>query len=105
MRHNDHRTTHLLTKIDILHDRPGNEYWLFSAGSVRKWSKFGLEERKAALEAWGRYVEGLVRPTPANVGGQPFDNKAGEWGRFQHVCNQGDKVHFDLEIVVLSSSQ
>jgi integrase len=26
-----------------------------------------LEERKAALEAWGRYVEGLVRPAPANV--------------------------------------
>jgi hypothetical protein len=27
-----------------------------------------MEERKAALEAWGRYVENLVRPTPANVG-------------------------------------
>jgi integrase len=26
-----------------------------------------LEERKAALEAWGRYVESLVRPAPANV--------------------------------------
>jgi integrase len=26
-----------------------------------------LEERKAALEAWGRYVENLVRPAPANV--------------------------------------
>src|SRR5207249_8203336 len=26
-----------------------------------------LEERKAALEAWGRFVEGLVRPTPSNV--------------------------------------
>jgi integrase len=26
-----------------------------------------LEERKAALEAWGRYVESLVRPTQANV--------------------------------------
>jgi hypothetical protein len=26
-----------------------------------------LEERKAALEAGGRYVEGLVRATPANV--------------------------------------
>ena len=26
-----------------------------------------LEERKAALEAWGRYVESLVRPGPANV--------------------------------------
>ena len=25
-----------------------------------------LEERKAALEAWGRYVESLVRPAPAN---------------------------------------
>ncbi len=26
-----------------------------------------LEERKAALEAWGRYVEALVRPVPSNV--------------------------------------
>jgi integrase len=26
-----------------------------------------LEERKAALEAWGRYVEGLVRPAASNV--------------------------------------
>jgi integrase len=26
-----------------------------------------LDERKAALEAWGRYVETLVRPLPANV--------------------------------------
>jgi integrase len=26
-----------------------------------------FEERKAALEAWGRYVERLVRPTPSNV--------------------------------------
>jgi integrase len=26
-----------------------------------------LEERKAALEAWGRYVENLVRPAPPNV--------------------------------------
>jgi hypothetical protein len=26
-----------------------------------------LEERKAALEARGRYVEGLVRPAAANV--------------------------------------
>jgi integrase len=26
-----------------------------------------LEERRAALEAWGRYVEGLITPAPANV--------------------------------------
>jgi len=26
-----------------------------------------LDERKAALEAWGRYVETLIRPAPANV--------------------------------------
>jgi integrase len=26
-----------------------------------------LEERKAALEAWSRHVEGLVRPVPSNV--------------------------------------
>jgi hypothetical protein len=42
MRHNDHRATHLSTKIDLLHDRPNNEYRFFSAGSVGKWSKFGL---------------------------------------------------------------
>src|SRR5437870_10725258 len=42
MRHNDHGTTRLSTKIDILHDRSNNEYRVFSAGSVRKWSKFGL---------------------------------------------------------------
>jgi hypothetical protein len=27
-----------------------------------------LEERKAALEEWGCYVESLVRPAPAHVG-------------------------------------
>jgi hypothetical protein len=26
-----------------------------------------LEERRAALEAWGRYVEGLITPAAANV--------------------------------------
>jgi len=26
-----------------------------------------LEERGAALEAWGRYVEGLVRSAPVNI--------------------------------------
>ena len=26
-----------------------------------------LEERKAALDAWSRYVESLVRPGPENV--------------------------------------
>src|SRR5438132_9908640 len=44
MRHNDHGTTRLSTEIDILHDRRDNEYRVFSAGSVRKWSKFGLTE-------------------------------------------------------------
>src|ERR1700730_4473552 len=43
MRHNDHGTTLLSTEIDILHDLINNEYRVFSAGSVRKWSKFGLE--------------------------------------------------------------
>src|ERR1700730_3149104 len=42
MRYNDHGTTRLSTEIDILHDRIHNEYRVFSAGSVRKWSKFGL---------------------------------------------------------------
>jgi integrase len=26
-----------------------------------------LDERKAALETWGRFVESLVRPVPSNV--------------------------------------
>ena len=26
-----------------------------------------LDERKAALEAWGRFVESLIRPAPSNV--------------------------------------
>lgn len=26
-----------------------------------------IDERRAALEAWGRFVEGLVRPTPSNI--------------------------------------
>src|SRR5258708_37543704 len=42
MRHNDHGTTRLSIEIDRLHDRINNEYRVFSAGSVRKWSKFGL---------------------------------------------------------------
>src|SRR5437588_12573363 len=44
MRHNDHGTTHLSTEIDILHDLINDEYRVFSAGSVRKWSKFGLND-------------------------------------------------------------
>src|SRR5438477_13109044 len=48
MRHNDHGTTRPSTEIDRLHDRTDNEYRIFSAGSVRKWSKFGLG-RGAAL--------------------------------------------------------
>src|SRR6202022_4343856 len=42
MRHNDHGTTRPSTEIDRLHDLLDNEYRVFSAGSVRKWSKFGL---------------------------------------------------------------
>src|SRR5580693_8347823 len=30
-------------KIDRRHDRKHNEYQVFSAASVRKWSKFGLD--------------------------------------------------------------
>src|SRR5207244_10336284 len=45
MRHNDHGTTRPSTEIDRLHDRTDNEYRIFSAGSVRKWSKFGLKGR------------------------------------------------------------
>src|ERR1700730_17909189 len=42
MRHNDHGAGRLSTKIDRLHDRKEKKYRVFSAGSVKKWSKFGL---------------------------------------------------------------
>src|SRR5437867_10860838 len=42
MRHNDHGGTCQSTGIDRLHDLRYNEYQVFSAASVRKWSKFGL---------------------------------------------------------------
>jgi hypothetical protein len=34
-----------------------------------------------------------IRDVPP-VGGEPFDDEAGERCRFQHVSDQGDKVHF-----------
>jgi integrase len=38
------------------------------SGVAAVYNKFAyLDERRAALEAWGRYVEGLVTPAPANV--------------------------------------
>jgi integrase len=38
------------------------------AGVARIYNRFEyLPERKAALEAWGRHVESLIRPTPSNV--------------------------------------
>src|SRR6266566_1172538 len=49
MRHNDHGTTRLSTEIDILHDLINDEYRVFSAGSVRKWSKFGLKSDRHGL--------------------------------------------------------
>src|SRR5207249_11737751 len=52
MRHNDHGTTRPSTEIDRLHDRTDNEYRIFSAGSVRKWSKFGLSGR-CVPRYWG----------------------------------------------------
>jgi hypothetical protein len=43
-----------------------------SAGTIRGvaavYNRFQyLDDRAAALEAWGNYVENLIRPTPANV--------------------------------------
>jgi integrase len=35
-----------------------------------------LDERKAALEAWGRYVECLIRPPPENVVAMPLRGEA-----------------------------
>src|SRR5580704_2212690 len=48
MRRHDHRATCLSIEIDRLHDRLYNEYQVFSAASVRKWSKFGLRKPIAA---------------------------------------------------------
>jgi hypothetical protein len=59
MRHNDHGTTRLSTEIDRLHDRINNEYRVFSAGSVRNWSKFGLIG--AALFFSRRFKEAIPR--------------------------------------------
>src|ERR1051325_1221303 len=37
-------------------------------GVARVYNRFEyLDERKAALEAWGRFVETIIRPTPENV--------------------------------------
>src|SRR4029077_9898021 len=57
MRHNDHGTTRLSTEIDRLHDLINDEYRVFSAGSVRKWSKFGLVARP-----WLRFHIPLIEP-------------------------------------------
>ena len=38
-----------------------------------------------------------IRDVPP-VGGEAFDDEAGERHRFQHVSDQGDKVHFSIEI-------
>src|ERR1700730_10736346 len=64
MRHYDHGTTHLSTEIDRLHDRINDEYRVFSAGSVRKWSKFGLafgKEQDHAVRLACRDDEAAVR--------------------------------------------
>jgi integrase len=38
------------------------------SGVARIYNRFAyLDERKAALEAWGRHVESLLRPLPSNV--------------------------------------
>src|SRR5439155_11462575 len=60
MRHNDHGTTRPSTEIDRLNDRTDNEYRIFSAGSVRKWSKFGLDriaERESGWRFAGRSLD------------------------------------------------
>jgi hypothetical protein len=37
-------------------------------GVAAIYNRYGYaDERKAALEAWGHYVESLVRPVPENV--------------------------------------
>src|SRR5580704_2415309 len=49
MRRHDHRASCLSIEIDRLHDRLYNEYQVFSAASVRKWSKFGLIDGVPAM--------------------------------------------------------
>jgi hypothetical protein len=37
-------------------------------GVAKIYNRFAyLDERRAALEAWGRYVDNLIIPAPANV--------------------------------------
>src|ERR1700730_16948329 len=75
MRHNDHGATHLSTKIDRLHDRLDNEYEVFSAGSVKKWSKFGLGNAWVLRCGWRRNLgraglrSGSNGPCYAGLGG------------------------------------
>src|SRR6266550_2141021 len=69
MRHNDHGTTHLSTEIDILHDLINDEYRVFSEGSVRKWSKFGLDTARRSGSLGDE--QQVVRLTPAKWGADP----------------------------------
>src|SRR5437773_11009368 len=68
MRHNDHGTTRPSTEIDRLHDRTDNEYRIFSAGSVRKWSKFGLIQSSASPTKIRSKVSGETTHVPAAAG-------------------------------------
>src|SRR5580704_17291730 len=65
MRRHDHRATCLSIEIDRLHDRLYNEYQVFSAASVRKWSKFGLGwQGRADLPAARAPASALHRRNP-----------------------------------------
>src|SRR3984893_7952533 len=93
MRHNDHGATHLSTKIDRLHDRLDNEYEVFSAGSVKKWSKFGLRRHRRSKEA----RQPLVCGPPRCSSRRSLDHE----GRFEghgpgHVVEVGRGRHHRL---------
>jgi hypothetical protein len=49
-------------KIDSIHDRKIHEYLVFSAASVRKWSKFGLDDADRSA-----YVERLYKVVKDNA--------------------------------------
>src|SRR5580704_18080352 len=61
-------------KIDRRHDRKYNEYQVFSAASVRKWAKFGLDERGG-----NRHARPTAAPHPD--GGLKLPRVCTEFGR------------------------
>src|SRR5260370_11573239 len=95
MRHNDHGTTRLSTEIDILHDLINDEYRVFSAGSVRKWSKFGL-----GLVQCDRPLHCRTIPSTAEVDPRSMINRlrfCGNWKEDLLCCPADDLRRSGIE--------